>query len=77
MSNGITITLPKKDKERLSRLALRYGMSLPEFSRRVLEELTSEIPEESFEDYENPKELRASFARALRDWKKGRVNSRL
>ena len=77
MSNGIIITLPKKDRERLNRLALRYGLSLPEFSRRVLEELTSEIPEESFDDYENPKELRASFIQALLDWKKGRIRSRL
>ena len=77
MSSNISIPLPKSERERLSRLALRYGLSLPEFSRRVLQELVSEIPEESFEDYENPKELQASFSRALRDWRTGRIHTRL
>ena len=73
----LTIPLPKKDEERLRHFALSYGFSLPEFSRRILQELSSEIPEESFADYEHSKELRASFNRALRDWKAGRVSSRL
>lgn len=75
--NVLTILLPKKEKERLSRLALRYGLSLPEFSRRILEEVASDIPEESFEDYDNPKRLKDSFKRALRDWHLGRVYTRL
>lgn len=65
---SIIINLPKQEKERLSRLALRYGLALPEFSKKVLEELTSEFPRESFQDYEKPKALHASFSRALCDY---------
>ena len=77
MATSISIALPRNEKERLSRLALRYGLSLPEFSRRVLQEVASEIPEESINDYEHPARLKASFKRALRDWKVGRVHTRL
>ena len=73
----LNIQLSKKEQERLSRLAFRYGFSLPEFSKRVLTELLSEIPEESFNDYTNPEELRASFKRALKDWQSGKVHTRL
>lgn len=73
----LTIPLPKKDEERLRHFALLYGFSLPEFSRRILQELSSEITKESFADYEHPEKLKASFNRAIRDWKAGRVSSRL
>lgn len=72
----LTILLPKKEKERLDRLALRYGLSLEEFSRRIFEEITSDIPEESFEDYDNPEGLKSSLQRALRDYRAGRVYSK-
>ena len=75
--SAINITLPKNEKERLQRLALRYGPSLPEFSRKILQELSEEIPEESFADYKKPRELKASLKRALRDWKAGRVSVKL
>lgn len=75
--NGITIALPKQKKEQLSRLARRYGLSLPEFSRRVLEELSSEFPQESFADYNNPDGLHLSFNKALLEWKTGRVYEKL
>jgi len=74
---SVTITLSKREEERLTRLALRYGLSLTEFSRRVLEEVSSEIPEESLADYENPKALKNSLTRALRDWHAGRVTAEL
>ena len=77
MATNITIALPKQDRERLTRLALRYGLSLPEFSRRVLREMSSDIGEESFSDYESPSRLKASFQRALRDWQHGRTRTRL
>lgn len=69
----LTIPLPKKEKERLNRLAIRYGLSLENFSRKILEEITSDITEESFKDYENSDELKESFKKALNDWRKGRV----
>lgn len=74
---SVTVTLSKREEERLTRLALRYGFSLTEFSRRVLEEISSEIPEESLADYENSKALENSLARALRDWHAGRVTAKL
>lgn len=67
----VTIKLPKKEKDRLIRLAIQYGFSLEEFSRRVLEQLASEIPEESLEDYFNPKALKESFRRAITEYKQG------
>ncbi len=73
----VTISLPKQKKEELSRLSLRYGLSLADFFRRILEELSAEFPKESFEDYDNPKALRASFRKALEDWKAGRVLKKL
>lgn len=77
MATSISIELPRDEKERLTRLALRYGLSLPEFSGRILREVASDIPEESFSDYEHPAKLRASFKRALRDWKTGRTRTSL
>jgi len=73
----ISVTLPKREQERLQRLALQYGLSLVEFSRLILQEISSEIPEESWDDYENPKELKSSLNRALRDWHAGRVYTSL
>ena len=77
MNTTVTIKLPKREKERLVRLAMRYGFSLPEFSRRILGELTENFPEESFTDYYNPKALKTSLKRALRDWRHGRVRTRV
>jgi hypothetical protein len=95
MSSQLSIPITRQEKERLSRLALRYGLSLPEFSRHILRELATktvgfwrrggsratnevaQVPEESFEDYERPRALKASFARALKDWQMGRTRSRL
>lgn len=75
--NTLSIPLPQKEKKRLSRLAMQYGLSLPEFSRHILTGLTSDIPEESFDDHDNPEELRASFRRAVLDWRAGRIRTRL
>ena len=69
ISNSLlTVNLSRLEKERLHRLALRYGLSLQEFSKKVLEELTSEFLEESWRDYESPKVLRASFAKASHEY---------
>ena len=77
MSTTLTIPLAKKEQERLSRLALRFGMSLPELSGRILKEVASEIPAESFDEYSDATKLRSSFRRALRDWRMGNVHTRL
>ncbi|OGZ44296.1 MAG: hypothetical protein A3J55_03295 [Candidatus Ryanbacteria bacterium RIFCSPHIGHO2_02_FULL_45_17b] len=77
MNSTITISLPKHEKERLERLALRYGLSLPELSLRVLKEVSSDIPEETLNEYLHPRELASSLKRALQDWQQGRVHARL
>ncbi|MEK7173536.1 MAG: hypothetical protein AAB710_00450 [Patescibacteria group bacterium] len=77
MITTLTIKLPKQEKEHLERLALRYDLSLQEFSRRVLQELSSEIPEESLREYEKPADLTASLKRALHDWQNGHVHANL
>ncbi|MBI3685068.1 hypothetical protein HY250_01565 [Candidatus Azambacteria bacterium] len=73
----VQVKLTRKEKEQLSHLALRYGFSLPEFSRRILTEIASEIPEESLSEYVHPKKIKASLDRALRDWRHGRVRAQL
>lgn len=73
----VTIPMPAKEIDRLNRLALRYGFSLEELAVRVLRELSSTTPAESIEDYKNPRELRASLNRALRDYRSGRVSNSL
>lgn len=73
----LTIPLPKKDEERLSRLAIRYGLSLPMLAARILVGVTQEIPFESLDEYDNPQGIKRSLARALKDWKSGKVTDQL
>lgn len=67
----ITIPLPKQEKNRLSRLAIQYGFSLREFLSKILQKISSEIPEESINEYSNPKNLQQSFIKAIKDYKTG------
>ena len=75
--SNVTIPMPAREKDRLNQLALRYGFSLEEFASRIFRELSSEIPVESIKDYKNPRKLRASLSRALRDYQAERVSSSL
>lgn len=68
----VTISLPKQEKNRLSRLAIQYGFSLREFLTKIIQEISSEIPEESWNEYTNPKNLQKSFLNAIKDYKDGR-----
>jgi hypothetical protein len=77
MSQNLTIKLNQTEMKRLSRLALRYGLSLPEFARKVLAELNEAFPDESFADYQDAEGLKSSFERALSDWRSGRVQTQL
>lgn len=67
MSSTLTVTLPKADRERLTRLALSYGLSLKEFSRRILSEISSDIAQESFREYTNSNALKRSFRQAMKE----------
>ncbi len=73
----LTIPISKDTKDKLRRLALRYGFSLTEFSSRILEELNSEFPEEKLSDYQHPQRLRSSLRRALADFQAGRFSDQL
>lgn len=75
MSQNITVTFNKQEKDRLSRLALSYGLSLPDFTRKVLTKFNETFPTESFKDYENPKAVERSFNRALSNLKAGRIKT--
>lgn len=77
VSQSLSIPLPKRERNRLGRLAMRYGCSLPEFASRVLRELHDALPTESIADYERPRALRASLNRALDDWRRGHTRNRL
>lgn len=74
MSSTITVTSPKQEKERLSRLALIYALSVDELSRRIIAEATRtmlKIPEESLKEYENADEIQHSLRRALLHERRG------
>jgi hypothetical protein len=77
MSQTLTIKLNQSQMKRLSKLALRYGLSLPEFSRTVLIELEESFPADSFAEYDHSEELKASFERGMNDWRTGGVVSKL
>jgi hypothetical protein len=73
----ITISLPQKEKSRLSTLALRYGFSLSEFAGRILKEISSDIPEESWNEYKNPKTLKVFVAQSISEYKQGKFHTKL
>jgi len=73
----INIKIKESEKEKLSRIALRYGLSLSELARRVLEEVREEFELESINDYKNPKEVLKDIDRALLDYKKGIFETKL
>ena len=75
--NSINIKFKKSEKEKLSRLAMRYGLSLPELAKRVLQEVREEFELESVHDYKNPKEILKDIDGALSDYKKGIFKTKL
>ena len=74
---NLTVQFTKKEAQKLKRLAIRYGLSLDEFVKLVLKELFLKFPEDSFNNYQNPKKLKASFKKALKEWKEGKVDETL
>ncbi|MEK7663940.1 MAG: hypothetical protein AAB340_00620 [Patescibacteria group bacterium] len=75
--NTINVKLKKSEKERLNKIAMRYGLSLPELARRILNEVREEFELESLEDYENSTELKKDVEKAVRDYKKGKFLTNL
>lgn len=73
----LRVPLPRREQERLQRIALRFGLSLPDLSRRILQEIAGDMEEESLTAYRRPKALHASLQRAMRDLQRGRVSQTL
>ena len=75
--NTITVKVKNSEKERLSAIAMRYGLTLPELAKKVLSEVREQFELESLNDYENPAEIRKALKSALSDYKKGRFLTKL
>lgn len=76
-TNTINIPLTKIEENRLARLSLSYGLSLKDFVKLILQEISSDLPTESFEDYDNPEKLKVSYIQAIKDYKAGRIQTSL
>lgn len=73
----LNIPINKNEENRLTRLSLDYGLSLDDFIKFILQEISSKLPTESFEDYDNPEEIKASYIQALKDYKAGDIQTNL
>lgn len=76
-STTIKVKLDSKSKNKLLNLSLRYGLNVKALAEKILKEVVSEIPEESFSDYENPKTLKHSVNKAIVEYKAGRFHTGL
>lgn len=52
-------------------------IKLKQSEMKRLTELEDTFPPDSFTDYDKPEDLKASFERALADWRSGRVQNKL
>ncbi len=68
----INIKLNNSEKQRLSAIAMRYGLTLPDLAKKVLEELKGQFELESIHEYENPSKVAKAVKIALQDYKKGK-----
>lgn len=69
--NTINIKLNNAEKQRLSAIAMRYGLTLPDLAKKVLQEVKEQFELESLNEYENPSKIKKSIKTALLDYKKG------
>lgn len=75
--NTITIKVTKSEREKLSRIALRYGLSLQELAKKALEEVSEEFGIESLSDYKNPAGVKRTFQKALKEYSRGEFLTKL
>ena len=75
--NTINVKLNSSEKQRLSAIAMRYGLTLPDLARKVLQEVKEQFELESLEEYENPDKIKKSIKTALQDYKKGKFLTKL
>ncbi len=75
--NTINIKLNNSEKQRLSAIAMRYGLTLPDLAKKVLQEVKEQFELESIEEYENPGKVKKTIKTALLDYKKGKFLTKL
>ncbi len=73
----INVKLNNAEKQRLSAIAMHYGLTLPDLAKKVLQEVKEQFELESLEEYENPVKIRRTIKTALSDYKKGRFLTKL
>ena len=77
MANGLILNLTKQSKTKLQRIAVQYGLSLADFSQHILESVSAAVPEELLSDYKNAPGVRTQLKTAMREYRAGKVRSRL
>lgn len=75
--NTINIKLNNSEKQRLSAIAMRYGLTLPDLAKKVLQEVKEQFELESLSEYENPNKVKKAIKTALQDYKKGKFLTKL
>jgi len=73
----INIKLNNSEKQRLSAIAMRYGLTLPDLAKKVLQEVREQFELESLDHYENPEKIRKTIKRGISDYKKGKFFTKL
>ncbi len=74
---AINIKLNSSEKQRLSAIAMRYGLTLPDLAKKVLQEIKEQFELESLDEYENPTKVKRAIKTALADYQKGRFLTKL
>ncbi len=74
---SINIKLNNSEKQRLSAIAMRYGLTLPDLAKKVLQEVKEQFELESLDEYENPNKVSKAIKTALREYKKGKFLTKL
>ncbi len=71
----ISVKLNKIKAKELQRLGLMFGLSIESLASKILDEVASNIGQESWSDYST--QSKTSFKRGLADFKAGRVSTSL
>lgn len=75
--NTINIKLNNSEKQRLSAIAMRYGLTLPELTKKILQQIREQFKTESLDEYKNPEKVAKAIKTALGDYKKGKFLTKL
>jgi len=75
VTKSIKFNIPKKEEERLNKIAVSYGLSIGELFKKIASNVSNSVGEESWLEYSE--ETKKSFIKGLRDFKLGKVSSTL